>query len=104
MAAEGAPSPQGRSLRCDDCGRPVRETEHTQTDYRVDYYSLYTGEVEPQSAVSDDGLHHLTFQRLLNAAEIVTCADCYGDPSVRRRREERFRQEDAPGGQENARE
>ena len=101
-AAESPPSPHGRSLRCDDCGRPVRETEHTRSGYRVDYYSLHTGDVEPQTAVADDGEHRLTFQRLFNAVEIVTCADCYADPSVRQRRDERFRQEDAPERQENA--
>lgn len=95
MGAQGASVAQGRSLRCDDCGRPVRETEHRRTTYYVDYYSLHTGAVEPQSLASEDGERRLTFQRLLSAIEIVTCADCYRDPEVQRRREERFRPEAA---------
>jgi hypothetical protein len=73
----------------------VRETEHTRTSYCVDYYSMYTGDVEPLAVTADDGEHRLIFQRLLNAVEIVTCVDCYRDPVVQRRREQRFRQEDA---------
>jgi hypothetical protein len=95
MAAQGASAAQSRLLRCEDCGRPVRETEHGRTAYHVDYYSLYTGEVEEQSLASEDGERRMTFQRLLSAVEIVTCADCYRDPAVQRRREERYRPETA---------
>ena len=93
MAAQGPSVTQGRSLRCEDCGRAVRETEHRRTDYCVDYYSIHTGEAEPFSIASDDGERRLTFLRLLSAVEIVTCADCYRDPEVQRRRERRFRPE-----------
>jgi hypothetical protein len=87
-------SPAHRTnLRCEHCGRAVAETTHTRSDYRVDYYSLATGDVEPCTLTSEDGQYRITFQKLIRPFEMVTCVDCYRDPGVRRDRERRFRPE-----------
>lgn len=97
MIAHNPLSSHGQSLRCDHCGRIVRETQHTRTAYTVDYYSLHTGPVESCSLVIDDGEHRLTFQKLLRAEEVITCIDCYRKEDVQRERELRFRAELANG-------
>jgi putative lipoic acid-binding regulatory protein len=48
-------------LRCDHCGRPVRETQHTRTSYTVDYYSVQAGHGELCSFAGDDGLRGATY-------------------------------------------
>lgn len=83
---------------CHHCGRPVSETVHTRIDYRVDYYTLHTGDAEPVTlARADDAVPPVTVWRLLRGVEIVTCADCYRRPAVRRERETLFRPEVAVG-------
>jgi hypothetical protein len=84
-------------LRCHHCGRPVEQTWHTRNSYKVDYYSLYTGEVEEALINVDDEAPPITYQRLLRSVEVVTCVDCYRDPSVQQERERRFRPELAEG-------
>ena len=93
MVAPGSTSARPQPLRCDHCGRAVRETEHTRSAYRVDYYSLHTGEVELCSLAAEDGERRVTFQRLVTVAEVITCTDCYRDASVQEERERRFRPE-----------
>jgi len=93
MAALRAPSETRAALRCNHCGRPVAETWHSRTSYTVDYYSLYTGEVEEALIKVDDETPPITYQKLLNSIHVVTCVDCYRDPVVRRERERRFRPE-----------
>jgi hypothetical protein len=80
--------------RCYHCGREVAETTHTRSAYRVDYYALHTGDVEPTTmARSDDPSDVVTVMRLVHAIEIFTCVDCYRQPQVRRERELLFRSE-----------
>ena len=92
MAARDAIN-QVPPLRCEHCGRSVRETQHTRTAYEVDYYSLHTGPVETCSLVLDDGERRVTFQKLLSAEQVITCVDCYARPDVQRARELRYRVE-----------
>ena len=67
---------------------------HTQSSYRVDYYTLHTGDVEPTTmARSDDPSDVVAVMRLVRACEIFTCVDCYGQAPVRRERELLFRTE-----------
>lgn len=81
-------------LRCHHCGREVAETVHTRSSYRVDYYVLHTGDVEPMTLVrSDDVAPLVTFLKLLRPSEVVTCVDCYRQPQVREERELLFRPE-----------
>lgn len=92
MAAVGYVPAQRLPRRCDHCGRIVGETHHTPTAYRVDYYSLHTGTVEPAALTTDGGVR-VHFVKLMEPAEITTCAACYRLPAVRRERDDRFRPE-----------
>jgi hypothetical protein len=89
-------------LRCTHCGREVAETIHTRSSYYVDYYLLHTGEVQPTTvARPDDPAGVITILKLSRVNIVVTCADCYRQPNVRREREFLFRPEQAPAmGQE----
>jgi hypothetical protein len=83
-------------VRCTHCGREVAETVHTRSAYRVDFYGLHTGGVEPTTAPSrDDGSAAVTILKLVRPSEVVTCADCYHQPRVRSERELLFRPEQA---------
>ena len=93
MSPEAAPLPPSLSVRCDHCGRAVRETKHTRSSYRVDYYVLHTGDVQPSTLMTDDERRSITFQKLVRVVDVITCVDCYRDPAVQRQREERFRPE-----------
>src|SRR5262245_42605851 len=89
------------ALRCNHCGREVTETVHTRSSYRVDYYALHTGEVEPVTLPrADETAPLVTVFKLLRASEVVTCAECYRRPDVRAEREILFRPEAAPTRQE----
>ena len=82
------------ALRCTHCGREVAETMHTRAAYRVDYYALHTGDVEPMTmATTDDSAPLVTFFKLLRPSDVLTCVDCYRQPQVRRERELLFRPE-----------
>jgi hypothetical protein len=77
--------------RCHHCGNPVRETRHTRTSYRVGYYEIYGGDVEPVTMMrSGDEGETITILRLTRPAVWLTCADCYRDPEVRAERESLF--------------
>lgn len=98
MAIVRAASSSNAYLRCTHCGRAVKETSHTRSSYTVDYYSLHTGDVEPLLVKVDEDEPPLVFQRVVNAFEVITCADCYRDPAIREERERRFRPETVAGG------
>ncbi|MGD9764104.1 MAG: hypothetical protein AB7V27_10350 [Candidatus Binatia bacterium] len=80
------------ALRCDHCGRAVRGTCHTRTTYQVDYYRLHSGRGELCSVLGDFG-RGLTYIRLLEQYDIITCAQCYGREEVQLLRERRFHPE-----------
>jgi hypothetical protein len=83
--------------RCTHCGRVVYETRHSRTSYRVDYYSLHTGAVEPVTLIVEDEDVRMTFQKLVTSTDVITCVDCYCAPAIRGERERRFRPERAGG-------
>lgn len=86
--------------RCHSCGRDVVETVHTRVAYRVGYYALHTGDVEPTTmARPDDPSEQVTVLRLVRPIEVYTCVDCYRQPSVRSERDLLFRPELAESGQ-----
>lgn len=87
-----------QSLRCDHCGRAVRGTQHTRTDYRVDYYALHSGRGEPCALVGDYGHHDASYIRLLDHYDVISCAQCYRLPAVQAERERRFHPEAGEGG------
>jgi hypothetical protein len=81
-------------LRCSHCGREVAGTVHTRSAYRVDYYALHTGEVEPVTLQrQDESMPLVTVLRLVRPLEVVTCVDCYAAPAIRAARERLFRPE-----------
>ncbi len=72
----------------------MAETVHTRSSYRVDYYALHTGEVEPMTLPrTDEAAPLVTFLKLLRASEVITCAECYRQPRVRHERDMLFRPE-----------
>jgi hypothetical protein len=85
--------PAESALRCDHCGRPVSETRHTRTSYAVDYYSVHSGHGEVCSFTTDDGQRGGAYVKLLDRFDVITCVQCYGQPSVRAERERCFRPE-----------
>ena len=91
------PRPPAVSLRCDHCGRSVRGTRHTRTTYEVDYYRLHSGRGERCRVAGDDG-RGLTYVKLLDQFELITCTQCYRRAEVRAVRERRFRP-DAEAGE-----
>lgn len=93
MAASYASEVHGTRPRCHHCGRVVRETRHTRTSYRVDYYSMHTGPVELSTLSRHDSEETFTYLKLLHTVEIFTCAECYHDPEIREECERLFRPE-----------
>jgi hypothetical protein len=100
MSAASAPAesdPPGASARCDHCGRAVRETMHERSTYVVDAFVLHTGDTEPAVVRrADSDAVVLTYRRLIRPVIVVTCADCYADPAVRRRHQSWRHPPDAP--------
>ena len=85
-------------LRCDHCGRAVRETQHTRTSYTVDYYSVHSGTGEVCSFVGEDGQRGATYVKLLDRFDVVTCAQCYRQADVRAERDRHFQPERTAAG------
>ena len=70
--------------RCSRCGAAVEGTRHTRTDYVVGYYILHTGPTGEATIRRGDDEMPLTYLRLLDVVEIVSCPRCFGEPEVRR--------------------
>ena len=84
------------ALRCDHCGRAVRETLHTRTSYQVDYYTVHSGHGERCTVAGDDRHTPLTYVRLLDRFDVITCADCYRQAPVQSERDRQFQPEREP--------
>jgi hypothetical protein len=84
------------ALRCDHCGRAVHETLHTRTSYRVDYYTLHSGHGELCTVAGDEHHHPLTYVRLVDRFDVITCADCYREGAVQAERDRQFQPEREP--------
>jgi hypothetical protein len=80
-------------MRCDHCGRPVRGTQHTRSDYRVDYYAVHGGRGEICPLIGNYAGAGGTYVRLLDHTELISCAQCYVRADVRAERERCFRPE-----------
>lgn len=98
MTTDRATPERHSSLRCEHCGRVVRETRHTRTTYRVDYYRMHTGDTEAATISRSDRDEVIPYRKLIRLLDIITCADCYGRPAVRQERERLFRPERVPDG------
>lgn len=80
-------------LRCDHCGRSVRETQHTRTSYTVDYYSVHSGHGEVCAFVGEFGQRGATYVKLLSRFDLITCVQCYEKASVQAERDRSFQPE-----------
>jgi hypothetical protein len=81
------------ALRCNHCGRAVRETLHTRTSYRVDYYTLHSGHGELCTVAGDDRQQAFTYVRLFDHFDVISCADCYPQAAVQAERDRQFHPE-----------
>lgn len=69
---------------CHACGREVGETIHTRHGVLVQGFALHTGPTE--AAVlrrHGDDDEAIAYRRLLASVLLVTCVDCYAEPSTR---------------------
>lgn len=93
MSCRSSERAAGSALRCTHCGRPVRETQHTRGSYAVDYYTVHGGHGELCSLTGDDGQHLVTFVKLVDHFDVVSCADCYRRGAIKAERDRCFRPE-----------
>ena len=71
-------------LRCGRCGATVDGTRHTRTGYVVGYYLLRTGRTEEASVRRRDDEAPITYRRVLEPVDVVSCPRCFDEPEVRR--------------------
>ena len=78
-------------MQCFHCGREVRETTHTQKGYRVDYYLLHTGRTEWAFYKNPkEDMPSLRYLKLSQPLNIISCADCYANPAIKKLVEDDF--------------
>jgi len=78
-------------MQCSHCGREVSETRHIQKGYRVDYYVLHTGHTERVFIKNPkDDLAPLHYLKLSRPVDILSCAQCYERPEIRKRLDDDF--------------
>ena len=84
MPQHGAAAGESGGLRCTRCGGAVEGTRHTRTGYTVGHYVLHTGKTGEATVRRRDDEAPMTYRRLLEPIEVVSCARCFGRPEVRR--------------------
>ena len=72
------------ALRCSRCGGAVDGTQHTRTGYVVGYYVLHTGRTEEAAVRRRDDEAPITYRRVLEPLDVVSCPQCFGEPEMRR--------------------
>ena len=70
-------------LRCGRCGATVDGTRHTRTGYVVGYYLLRTGRTEEAAVRRRDDEAPITYRRVLEPVDVVSCPRCFDEPEVR---------------------
>ncbi len=71
-------------LRCSRCGGVVQGTRHTRTGYTVGHYVLHTGRTSEATVRRRDDEAPVTYRRLLDPLEVVSCPTCFARPDVQR--------------------
>jgi len=71
-------------LRCNWCGAAVGGTQHTRTGYMVGHYVLHTGRTGEATVRRRDDEAPVTYRRLLDTLEMVSCPTCFTRPEVQR--------------------
>ncbi len=83
-------------LKCQFCGREVRETVHCKKlpdGFQVDYYQVWTGELRPIVMKNQkDEREVLHFFRLDAAHSVAACRECFQKEEVKTELERAFRQ------------
>jgi len=79
-----ASAAEGGGLRCSRCGAAVVGTLHTRAGYTVGFYLLHTGPTDEATMRRRDDEAPITYRRLLEAVEVVSCVGCFARPVVRR--------------------
>lgn len=81
-------------MECTHCGRKVNPTVHIRnadSGYKVDYYILWTGDLEEVAIKNPrDESVTLEFYKLSNPRMVVTCSDCMKKSEVKARLDEMF--------------
>jgi hypothetical protein len=78
-------------MQCFHCGREVRETNHRQKSFKVDYYLLHTGYTEWEFFInSKQDAPPLRYLKLTQPIDILTCVQCYARPEIRQRLDDDF--------------
>jgi len=72
------------ALRCARCGGAVDGTLHTRSGYVVGYYVLHTGSTEEAAVRRRDDEAPITYRRVLQPLDVVSCPRCFAAPEVRR--------------------
>src|SRR5262245_38553063 len=84
-------------MQCSHCSREVKETRHTQKEYRVDYYLLHTGQTEwvflKHPKEDAPSLHYL---KLTQPVDIISCVDCCAKPQISKRLQEELKRLEPP--------
>jgi hypothetical protein len=71
-------------LRCSRCGAAVEGTVHTRTGYTVGHFALHSGPTGEASVRRREDEAPITYRRLLEPVQIVSCPSCFVSPEVRR--------------------
>ena len=72
------------ALRCIRCGAAVEGTRHTRTTYTVGYYLLHTGRTTEVTLLGRDDEAPITYRRMLDSVDVVSCPGCFDEPAIRR--------------------
>jgi len=72
------------ALRCMRCGAAVEGTRHTRSGYTVGHYVLHTGPTGEGTIRRRDDETPITYRRVLETIELVSCPACFTRPEVRR--------------------
>jgi hypothetical protein len=83
MPQESPPAETG-GLRCTRCGAAVEGTRHTRNGYTVGHYVLHTGPTGEASVRRREDEAPITYRRLLETVEVVSCPACFVRPEIRR--------------------
>ena len=83
MSQQGTPA-ETSGLRCTRCGAAVEGTRHTRTGFTVGHYLMHTGRTGEATLRRRDDESPVTYRRLLEAIEVVSCVACFVQPEIRR--------------------
>jgi transcription elongation factor Elf1 len=88
-------------VQCSHCGREVKATVHfrkADPGYRVDYYLLWTGDLEEVAMKNPrDESEIMEFYKLNNPRKVITCSECAQKSEIQAELERLFSGVPKPG-------